>query len=78
MSPIAVGALVGIVLFGAAIAAYGRLSRHRSVSQTTEGHGLTDSAAAAVEDVAGPFLGVDAHPTPEVLNGNRSRSQDEP
>lgn len=27
-----------------------------------EGHGLTDSAAAAVLDVSGPMLGVDAHP----------------
>nr|WP_047166751.1 hypothetical protein [Sphingomonas sp. Y57] len=27
-----------------------------------EGHGITDSAAAAVLDVSGPVLGVDAHP----------------
>jgi len=33
----------------------------RAVSHR-EGHGLTDSAAAAVLDVASPVIGIDAHP----------------
>lgn len=60
---------IAVVIVGVALANLGgRSAAPRSSTEQNEGHALADSAVAAVEDVAGPFLGVDAHPTaPEAL-----------
>lgn len=66
MISMAVVTLVAVVLVVGVIAVTRR--RGGNVDSGAEGHGLSDSAAAAVEDVAGPMFGVNAHPTsPEAL-----------
>jgi hypothetical protein len=70
MIPIALITVAAVLLLAMAAGAMKRRSgtgRGRPPS-AAEGSGLSDSAAAAMEDVAGPLFGVNAHPTdPEAL-----------
>ena len=59
---IAVVAVIALIIIAKAA------SRPKAAEPHHEGNGLSDEMAAAVEDVAGEFLGVDAHPdTPDDL-----------
>jgi hypothetical protein len=68
MIPVAVIALAAVVVILGVIEARRRRAGSERLNAAEEGHGLSDSAAAAMEDVAGPLFGVNAHPTsPEAL-----------
>lgn len=57
---------IAVITLAAAILAWALIraaSRPVDSPDSSEGHGLSDGAAAAMEDIAGPMFGVDAHPT---------------
>ncbi len=59
--------IIAVIVAILAIAAVVLLTRKPAGSApiaapTREGHGLSDGAAAAVLDISGPVIGIDAHP----------------
>jgi predicted flap endonuclease-1-like 5' DNA nuclease len=56
-----VAALIALVVFLRMLGAK-RDSSSTESSEPTEGHGVSDGMAAAIENVVGEFTGVDAHP----------------
>jgi predicted flap endonuclease-1-like 5' DNA nuclease len=54
--------LIAIIVVVVVIGVFLVLRGRGSTLPEHEGHGIADEAAHAIEDIAGPLLGVDAHP----------------